>query len=250
VLRERLERVRARIQQACQRCGRDPSSVTLIGVTKGVPPALIQEAIALGVTDVGENRVQEAQAKQRILKVRSEGPIPNSEPRIPNSVKWHLIGHLQRNKAKDAVELFDLIHSVDSLALIETLERHAADQQKTIKVLIQVNVSGETTKSGCRPEELEPLAGAVRRSSHLTLTGLMTIPPLAEHPEAARPIFRQLRQLRDRLQTIVDHTGTESPRHPGTPLLLSMGMSQDFDIAIEEGADLIRVGTAIFGERS
>jgi pyridoxal phosphate enzyme (YggS family) len=238
VLRERLERVLERIQQACQRCGRDPSSVTLIGVTKGVPPALIQEAIALGMTELGENRVQEAREKRLVL-----GPTPG--------VRWHLIGHLQRNKAKDAVELFDVIHSVDSLALIQELDRRVTG--RPLEVMVQVNVSGEATKFGCRPDEAVSLAEAVRRTTHLMLRGLMTIAPFAEDADAARPHFRRLRLLRDELASSFQLPRPDHSQRRGGPassFRLSMGMSQDFEVAIEEGADVVRIGTAIFGERA
>jgi len=198
--------------------------VTLIGVTKTIPPATIREAVALGLTEIGENRVQEAGIKKLALGSGLQA-------------RWHLIGHLQSNKAKAAVELFDVIHSVDSLKLIEELERHAATQERVMEVLVQVNVSGEATKSGCRPEDALPLANAIHGAAHLTLSGLMTIPPLANDPDAARVHFRRLRQLRDQL------------RGSGA-LKLSMGMSNDFEVAIEEGANFVRIGTAIFGERA
>ena len=244
---ERLAHIRRRITEACQRRGRVPESVTLVAVTKTVPVELIREAMALGVTDLGENRVQEALAKRRALGlmrsaecgVRNEKQ-QHSEFRIPNSelgsVRWHLVGHLQRNKAKDAVELFDVIHSVDSVALIEELERQLAKrtQEKPLEVFVQVNVSGETTKSGCKPDEVNQLAQAVQRSPHLQLRGLMTIPPFSDNPEDARPHFRRLRELKEGFDP---------------SLRLSMGMSSDFEIAIEEGADYVRIGTAIFGDR-
>jgi pyridoxal phosphate enzyme (YggS family) len=200
--------------------------VTLIGVTKGVAVGQIQEAAALGLSDIGENRVQEAQRKRAVLP--------------GGSLRWHFIGHLQRNKARDAVALFDLVHSVDGVALTEALDRQAVQRHRRLPVLLQVNVSGEAAKSGCRPEEVETLARAVQASAALTLSGLMTLAPWAPDPEAARPVFQALRQLRDRLQERL-----------GLPALrLSMGMSQDFEVAIEEGADFIRVGTALFGEET
>ncbi len=260
MLRESLARVRERIQEACRRVGRPPSSVRLIGVTKGVPPDLIQEALALGVADLGENRVQEARAKQRALGSRFKVPSDTHEPRTMNHepVRWHMIGHLQRNKAKDAVELFDTIHSVDSAALVEELERQAGKRvqgsrfkvqgegrvaqgtgpEDRIEVLLQVNVSGEATKFGCAPEEAEPLARAILQRHHLRLSGLMTLAPFTDEPEGSRPHFRRLRQLRDELA---------SSLHPSPSTLhLSMGMSQDFEVAIEEGADLVRIGAALF----
>ena len=222
MLHQRLKHVRERIQQACQRGERSASSVTLVAVTKTVPVEVIQEAITLGVTDVGENRVQEALAKRAQLTTHSA------------QFRWHLVGHLQRNKAKDAVELFDVVHSVDSLPLIKTLGEQRATRRPSdaLELFIQVNVSGEASKHGCRPEELEPLAGAIQGTKHLTLIGLMTIPPFTDDPEEARPYFRRLRELRDGL----------NPR-----LKLSMGMSGDFEVAIEEGADYVRIGTSIFG---
>jgi pyridoxal phosphate enzyme (YggS family) len=196
--------------------------VRLVCVTKTIPVEIIRQAIALEVTDIGENRVQEAREKF---------------PMLPAGVRYHLVGHLQRNKAKDAVELFDMIHSVDSLALAEALEEHAAKHRvgrTTLEVFLQVNVSGETTKFGCPPDQVETLARRVKELPHLHLSGLMTIPPFSDDPEASRPHFRRLRELRDALDG---------------RLLLSMGMSSDFEIAIEEGAAMIRVGTAIFGAR-
>ena len=178
---------------------------------------------------MGENRVQEAREKRPVLE--------EWHPQL----RWHLIGSLQRNKAGAAIELFDLIHSVDSLPLITELDRQAGKLGKTIGVLLQVNVSGEASKHGCAPEAARELARAVQAAAHLRWEGLMTIAPLADDAEAARPVFRALRELRDRLA---------DQFHPAEPLKLSMGMSQDFEIAIEEGADLVRVGTAIFGSRT
>ncbi len=255
VLRERLEDVHRRIEQACRRCERSPASVTLIGVTKGIPAQVIREVVARGVADLGENRVQEARDKQIALGSRLKAEGESLEPSASSlqPVRWHLIGHLQRNKVKLAVELFDAVHSVDSAELIADLERHAAERAQgsrlkaegksiePIKVFIQVNISGEMTKSGCRPEETIQLAAAVMEQPNLRLAGLMTMAPFAEAPEAARPFFRQLRELRDNVFSSLQ------PR--ASSLHLSMGMSHDFEVAIEEGADVVRVGTAIFGTR-
>lgn len=235
-LASRLALVRQRIANACTRCGRAPSAVTLAAVTKGVSPELIQGAVALGLTDIGENRVQEARAKQAALGSRLEALNEGLQP-----VRWHLIGHLQRNKAKDAVELFDVIHSIDSMALVDALERQAGKRANTIQVFIQVNVSGEATKHGVRPEDIAALGGAIQRSALLSLTGLMTMAPYTDDPERTRPTFRRLRELRDALQRDL----TNAP----TRLQLSMGMSNDFEVAIEEGANLVRIGTALFGTR-
>jgi pyridoxal phosphate enzyme (YggS family) len=211
-------------------------------VTKTVPPEVIREAVALGLTELGESRVQEARAKQvalgSTLQAQGRGGLQPPTPGLER-VRWHLVGHLQSNKAKLAAELFDVIHSVDSLALVQALGRSAQRRPTTLEVLIQVNVSGEPAKFGCRPEEASGLVRAARGTSGLTVCGLMTIPPLSHDPEAARPYFRRLRRLRD---DVAAACGVE----PST-LRLSMGMSQDFEVAIEEGADLIRVGTALFG---
>lgn len=218
-IRENVERVQARIAAAARRGGRGLPEVRLVCVTKGVAVSQIQEAIACGVAEIGENRVQEAREKQ---------------PQIGRHVRWHLVGTLQRNKAKPAAELFDLIHSVDSLELIEALNGQAAGRK--LELLIQVNVSAEATKHGCKPEEAATLADAILKSKGLTWTGLMTMAPFSENPESARPYFRQLRQLRDDLQG----------KFSQSLLHLSMGMSQDFEVAVEEGATMVRLGTAIF----
>lgn len=230
---EALERVRRRIAEAARRAGREPAEVRLICVTKGVDTAHIEEALAAGVTEIGENRVQEAMVKQAALGTWSAGA---GRPR------WHLIGHLQRNKAKFAVEMFDTVHSVDSLELIQALERaaEARDRERPLELLVQVNVSGEVAKYGCRPEEAQRLSEEILKSERLRWVGLMTMAPFSEDPEKARPVFRALRELRDDL------------RHPslagaGGELHLSMGMSGDFEVAVEEGATMVRIGTAIFG---
>jgi len=211
--------VRERIVAAARSAGRDPAEVRLICVTKGVPVERIREALAAGVQEIGENRVQEAERKHLELGA---------------GLRWHLIGQLQRNKAKHAAGLFDTIHSVDSPELIQALEK----QERKLEILIEVNVSGEASKGGCRPEEAALLAAAVRKAEHLQWTGLMTMAPYSENPEDARPVFRRLRELRDRLE-----------KEFGLKLGLSMGMSGDFEPAVQEGATLVRIGTAIFGER-
>ena len=256
MLREQFEDVRERIHQACQRSGRDPASVTLVGVTKGVDVGDVREAIALGLSDLGENRVQEARAKQLALGSRLKAEGKSLEPSASSlqPVRWHLIGHLQRNKAKSAVELFDAIHSVDSNELIADLDRHAArlaqgsrlkaegkDVRRPLSVFLQVNVSGEASKFGCRIEDAVLLARRIAQTSHIPLAGLMTIAPFCDNPEDARPQFRRLRVLRDDVASALS-------LQPSA-LSLSMGMSQDFEVAIEEGADIVRIGTAIFGKR-
>ena len=227
--------------------------MTLVAVTKGVPVGRIRDAVALGLTELGENRVQEAQAKQKALgalriadcglrtDVSLQSEIRNSQSEIC-PIRWHLIGHLQRNKARHAAEGFDCIHSADSLELIDALERASGDRDVPLDVLVQVNISGEASKFGCRPEDAASLVQAAARAPHLRLAGFMTIAPFGVDPELARPHFRRLRQLRDEVVLALN-------LEPRT-LSLSMGMSQDFEVAIEEGADFVRVGTAIFGARA
>lgn len=221
-----LEVVRERIAKAAARSGRSPEAVTLIAVSKEMPVERIRLAIEAGVTVLGENRVQEAAAKIGALG---------------RPVRWHLIGHLQTNKAKDAVALFDLIQSVDSVHLARELERRAAAAGKVVPILVQVNVGQEATKGGLAPEGLRAGLEAIADFSHLETQGLMAIPPIPEEPEASRPYFRQLRSL------------WEAARDWGIPRIsmrhLSMGMSADYEVAIEEGATMVRVGTAIFGPR-
>jgi pyridoxal phosphate enzyme (YggS family) len=227
-LLENIKAVYRRMSHAAMRAGRGPDEVKLIAVTKTVGVEQIGEAIDAGLRIFGENRVQEAQRKvmSDALRVMSE------------KIEWHLIGHLQRNKAKHAVQLFDLIHSVDSVALAEDLNRHAEKAGKVQDALVEVKLSREESKHGVSREELRGLLERVSDMKHLNLRGLMTVPPFFEDPGDARPYFRELRELRDRA------------RERGLPLPeLSMGMSQDFEVAIEEGATMVRVGTAIFGER-
>ena len=225
-LRRHIEEVRGRIDRAAGRAGRNPASITLIGVVKTVPPDLVREAVRLGLTDLGENRVQEAEAK--IAAVGREG------------LRWHLIGHLQRNKAARAVTEFDRIHSVDSSELAGALSRHATAAERTVPVLVEVNVSGESSKFGVAPDRLEPLLGQVAALPGLALEGLMTVAPAVDEPERARPVFAALRTIAGRAERAL---GIRLPQ-------LSMGMSGDFEVAIEEGSTMVRVGSAIFGPRS
>ena len=210
--------VRARIGVAAERAGRDPASVTLIAVSKTFPAEAIAAAVAAGVRDIGENRVQEAEGKRAALDALGVRPV------------WHLIGHLQTNKVKTALQVFDILHSVDSLRLAETLSRHAT---APVDVLLEVNVGGEASKFGFAPEETLRAVEQVGRLPNLRPRGLMTVAPAVDEPEDVRPVFRRLRELRD-AAGLVD---------------LSMGMTHDFEVAIEEGATMIRVGRAIFGER-
>jgi len=219
-----LKEVRAAIAAAAQRAGRDPGRVRLVAVSKTVDLERLRAAIDAGQDLFGENYLQEARDKIAALG---------------RQVRWHLVGHLQSNKARGAAELFDLIHSVDRVKLARALSAAAARLDKVQDVLIQVNQGGEATKSGVSPEAAPELLKEVARLPHLKVLGLMTMPPWFPDPEAARPYFRALRELRDRLRDL-----------SGLPLTeLSMGMSGDFAVAAEEGATLVRVGTAIFGQR-
>jgi pyridoxal phosphate enzyme (YggS family) len=216
-IRDNLVAVERRIAGACALAGRKRDEVTLVAVSKTRPAAMIDEAIAAGVTEVGENRVQEARDKQ---------------PSVRGRARWHLIGHLQSNKAKDAVRLFDVIQTVDDLALAEKIARAAAAAGKVQDVLLEVNVGDEPQKSGARPADVVALAKSVSALDALRLRGLMAIPPAGD-PEETRRWFRALRAMRDTLGLAE----------------LSMGMTDDFEVAIEEGATIVRVGRAIFGER-
>ncbi len=237
-LRQRLAAVRAQIANAAAAAGRRVEEIQLIAVSKTHPPAAVAAAVAAGVTDLGENRVQEAEHK--IGALRQLNPQP----------RWHLIGHLQRNKARRAAELFDLIHSVDSARLAETLDRHAREQERRLPILLQINVSGEASKEGfwapggiqnaTAYSELLRAIEAIIALPMLEVRGLMTIAPIVQHPEEARPYFAMLRELRDDL----------ARRYPQTCWReLSMGMSDDLAAAIAEGATMVRIGRAIFGER-
>lgn len=227
-LRERLQEVRRRIALSAQSSGRDADSVTLIAVSKTHPQELISLAIQAGVTDLGENRVQEAEGK--IQGVGQE------------AARWHLIGHLQSNKARRAVQLFDLIHTLDSKELAVRLNRLCEDVGRPLlPVMIQVDLGGEETKTGVDESELSELVEQVWACERLSLKGFMTLPPFFEDAEHVRPFFRRLRELRD--QYLAQGAFADSKGE------LSMGMSHDFEVAVEEGATMVRVGTAIFGER-
>ena len=228
-IRQRIEDVRERITRACGRAGRSPNEVCLVVVTKTHPVQVVLNTLAAGASDLGENRIQEALPK--IEAVRAAG----------TPCRFHLIGHLQSNKSKLAVRNFDLIHSVDSVDLARALDRHAAEAGKVQPILLQVNVSGEQSKSGLNPETAAPaLKQILDECPALRVDGLMTMAPLVEDPETTRPVFRALRQLRDNLR---------EQAACGLGLELSTGMSNDYEIAVEEGATLVRVGSAILGSR-
>ncbi len=222
-----LKTVRRRIAETCTRCGRDPDTVRLVCVSKTMSAETVRLAIQAGAVLFGENYIQEAREKCRIL---AEDPVT-----------WHFIGHLQTNKAKYAVRLFDLIHTVDSLRLATELDREARKIGKVQRVLIQVNIGKEISKSGIAAESAETLMRNLAVFPNLSVQGLMVIPPFFDEPERVRPYFRGLCELRDSL----NKSGIDGMRLED----LSMGMTGDFEAAIEEGATLVRIGTAIFGER-
>ncbi len=229
-IRSRLTALGERIAASAARAGRDPADVTVVAVTKTVPVELIEEAIGLGVKHVGENRVQEASTKFEA---------------IGRKATWHLVGHLQSNKVKRALEIFDVIQSVDTVKLAEAISQRAAEAQsrtlRRVDVLLEVNTSGEASKFGFKPEEVSQAVEEVSVLDGIRVRGLMTVGPIVERPEDARPAFALLRNLAD---------GVAKLGLPDVDMkVLSMGMSGDFEAAIEEGATLIRVGTAIFGRR-
>jgi PLP dependent protein len=220
-----LERIQQHIYAACKRAGRDPNSVTLLPVTKSQPPEVVAAAAELGLAVFGENKVQEARAKI---------------PLCPGKLRWHFIGHLQSNKCRDAVGLFAMIESVDSLPLAQELNKRAEQAAKTMPILLEVNAAGEGSKFGYAPEKLLAEIKEINSLPRLETHGLMSVPPWSPEPEKSRPHFRRLRELKEQCEQIL-----------GAPLPhLSMGMSSDFEVAIEEGATIVRVGTALFGPRS
>jgi len=210
--------VRSRIERACERSRRSPEEITLVAVTKGFEAPVIRTAFDLGIRNFGENRVQEAEGKIAGLS------------ELRSAITWHMVGHLQSNKAKSAVDLFDIIHSVDSVRLAGILNRLA---KKQLPILLEVNVSGESTKAGFSPDQVVSAVKDIKQLNNLNLVGLMTVAPMAVEPQKVRPVFRKLRELRDLLGL----------KH------LSMGMTDDFEVAVEEGATMLRIGRAIFGER-
>jgi pyridoxal phosphate enzyme (YggS family) len=219
-----LETIRQRIRTACERAGRNPDSVTLLAVTKTQPPEIVKAAAELGLLLFGENKVQEAKVKI---------------PLCPGKLRWHFIGHLQSNKCRDAVELFKMIQSVDSLSLAQEINKRAEQAARTMPVLMEVNVAGEASKFGYRPEQLLAELKELNALPRIEIHGLMTVPPWSAEAEKARPHFRRLREIKAQCEQTL-----------GAPLPhLSMGMSGDFEIAIEEGATMVRIGTELFGPR-
>jgi PLP dependent protein len=226
LLATNIAQVRSRIAEAAQRVGRQPDEITLVAVSKTKPVEMVEMAFRLGVTDFGENRVQEA--------------LPKLAAFHPQGLRWHMIGHLQSNKAGKVVGAFDCVQSVDSLSLARLLNRYATQRNIRLPVLLEVNVSGEESKEGMAPGELRTQARQIVGLPHLDVQGLMTIAPLVENAEKVRPVFRALRELRDQLRNEVPDCTWQH---------LSMGMTDDYRVAIEEGATIVRIGRAIFGER-
>lgn len=224
----RITEIRQRIARAAEKADRDPSDIRLVAVSKTVSAERVRTAIEAGAEILGENYVQEAREKFSTLSALA--------------VNWHFIGHLQRNKARYVVRIFDLIHSVDSTRLAGELNKQAGKVSKIQPILIQVNLAGEKSKSGIRPEDTETLVRHISTLPHLSVQGLMTMPPYFNAPEKVRPYFRQLRNLRDRILDMSIKNVSMSE--------LSMGMTGDFEVAVAEGATLVRVGTAIFGTRT
>ncbi len=221
MVRENIVRIKERIISACFKVNRDPSGIKIVVVSKGRGVLDIKEALASGLVDIGENRIQETLDKFNKLKAEDGGP----------EIQWHMIGHLQKNKVKDAVEIFQLIHSVDSLVLAEEISKRAAKINKIQDILLEVKTSPETTKSGLGPDKVKEAIGDISQLKNINIKGLMTIAPLVNHPEEARPYFKKLRELRE---------------STNASYILSMGMTDDFEVAIEEGADIIRIGRGIF----
>jgi PLP dependent protein len=228
MISDNINSIRERVARACVSAGRSPSEVTLIAVAKTFPSAAVREAAAAGALDVGENYVQELLAKRRDL--------PGTD------IRWHFIGHLQSNKVRDIAAWIHMIHAVDSLSLAREIDRRAAGAARTIECLIEVNTTGEGTKFGVSPAEVVPLVRSLASCEHISIAGLMTIGPFLPEAEGSRPMFRRLRELREEIGS--GSQANVTMRH------LSMGMTGDFEVAIDEGATLIRIGTAIFGPRT
>lgn len=227
MIKENLEQVRKNIEEACRASGRDPKEVTLIAVSKTKPVSLLSEAYEAGARFFGENKVQE---------------IMDKYPQLPQDIQWHMIGHLQRNKVKYIVDKAAMIHSVDSLRLAEAIEQEAAKQNVQVSILLEVNIAEEESKFGLKKEEVLPLVETIAEFPHIRVQGLMTIAPFVENPEENREYFRQLKKLSVDIEAKNINNVSMS--------VLSMGMTGDYQVAVQEGATMVRVGTGIFGERN
>jgi hypothetical protein len=228
MIKENIFKVKERISLACSRCNRNPSEITVVAVSKNRTTAQIKEAMEAGIADIGENKVQEALLKYKTIQQAVDDRQPN----------WHMVGHLQKNKAKTAVEIFDLIHSVDTIELAREIDRQAAKINKIQEILIEVKTSPEETKFGLSPDETIEAIKETHDLKNIKIKGLMTIAPLVDNPEEARPYFRMLRELLDKINKLSTTDYRLST--------LSMGMTDDFKVAIEEGANIVRIGRAIF----
>ncbi|MDD5156274.1 MAG: YggS family pyridoxal phosphate-dependent enzyme [Candidatus Omnitrophica bacterium] len=232
MIRDNILNIKERIAQACSQVGRDPRQITVVAVTKGRNIDEIRQAIAAGISDIGENKVQEALLKYSELATNRR----THEPANLRTIRWHMVGHLQTNKVKEALKIFDLIHSVDSLRLGREINKQSQRLNKVQDILIEVKTSEEATKFGFKPEEAAEAVRELTQLKNINVTGLMTIAPRVDNPEEARPYFRALREMKDQINQLTSHPLT----------ILSMGMSDDFEAAIEEGASLVRLGRAIF----
>lgn len=248
LIEENIRKIKDRIAQVSQKAGRNPNEIRLVCVTKEADVGQIKEAIQAGITEIGENRVQDALKKYNYF---TRHLTPNTKHLTP--IKWHMVGHLQTNKVKSAIKIFDLIHSVDSFRLAEETNRQATKLNKTIDILVQVNTSGEKTKFGILQDKVLELVEQIINLSNLRLQGLMTVAPLVKEPEETRPYFQKLRLLKNEINKYLLSTRpvrkslTSNGARYSLLATLSMGMSGDFEVAIEEGANMIRLGRAIFG---
>jgi hypothetical protein len=229
MIKDNILKVKERISLICAKIKRDPNAITIVAVSKGRTPQQIKEAVEAGITDIGENKVQEALVKYNELYAKRY---------TLNAIKWHMVGHLQTNKVKDAVRIFDLIQSVDSLRLAETIDKEAAKIHKKQDILMEIKTSPEESKFGLKLDEAIKVITEIAKFKNINIKGLMTIAPLADNPEETRPYFKMLRDLKDR----INHMPYAICHMP----YLSMGMTDDFSVAIEEGSDMLRLGRAIF----
>ena len=242
MIKDNIRKVKERIASVCSKIGSDPSDISIIAVTKGRGIEQIKEACDAGLAEIGENKVQEALLKYNELSQPQAGkPSAETIDYRPSTIKWHMIGHLQTNKAKVAVNIFDLIQSVDSLQLASEINKQAGKINKVQDILIEVNVSAETSKFGLKPDEVIDNIKAITQLANINIKGLMTVAPIVDNPEKVRPYFRVLNGLKDEINRLMADSCKLS--------ILSMGMTDDFEIAIEEGANMVRLGRAIFEER-
>lgn len=232
MIRDNILKIKERIKQVCIEVGRTPDEITIVAVAKGRTADEIKEAAAAGISDIGENKVQEALLKYKELVANQQTCEPANLP----TIRWHMVGHLQTNKVKDALKLFSLIHSVDSLHLAQEIDKQACRINKIQDILIEVKTSEEVTKFGFKPEETIGVIKELTQLKNINIAGLMTIAPLVNNPEKTRPYFKALKELKGQINQLTNHQLT----------ILSMGMSDDFEVAIEEGSNLVRLGRAIF----